>query len=431
MPPAAGQILELLGEKPVFGGDVLARADGFVILVAGAIPGERVRARVTSLEKGYARARVEEILEPSPDRRASPCPQFEGCAGCVYLHVAYPRQAALKAEVVRDALARLARVAWPDPIEVTSGPEFAYRIRARVQVARSGDRVRLGFFRQGSRHVCPLDACPQLSARATDALKDLEGRLGKLPGAVQILDVEVNETVDGRELALNLRLRPGSRPAGFGALGDRSPADTLTYSFGDSEHADVVRGRATLDDRIGSLALRRHVRAFFQGNRYLLEPLVAAALEADPGGPALDLYCGVGLFGLELARRQPDRTVVGVEGSRPAASNAQANARLNRLANAHFLHADVERFLERAGGSAARLVVVDPPRTGLSAPVAAWLVAHPPLCLVYVSCDPATLARDLRKLLAGGYRIDRVRALDLFPDTAHIETVVTLSGPAA
>jgi 23S rRNA (uracil1939-C5)-methyltransferase len=389
---APGQIVELQIEKPAAGGRMIARHEGQVVLVLGAIPGERVRARVEKADKRLAFASTDEVLEPSPDRRD---PGFDIlCGGCLYAHVAYDRQRALKAELIADAFGRLGRIALDAQVAVAPSPEEGYRMRARLHV-RDG---RAGFYREGTHQVCDAAATRQLQAGTLEAVAaavaDAQGA-----GAVAI-GVEVTENVAGDERGLLIELQGG----GFLPIGDPSVADPLRV---------LTEGRAAEGE------LRRRPASFFQGNRFLLPRLVTTVLDAvPPEGDVLDLYAGVGLFAVALAGT--GRTgITAIEGDRAAGADLEANANAYRGA----LEALVGPVEQHLGRRRASTIVVDPPRTGISKAAMAAVAAHGAGRIVYVSCDPATMARDARRLLDAGYRLLSLEGFDLFPTTPHVETV--------
>jgi 23S rRNA (uracil1939-C5)-methyltransferase len=427
---AEGQEVELAIEKPAAGGRMIARHHGEIVLVRGAIPGERVRAWIERAEKRMAYAVTREIVEPSPDRRpAGPDPL---CGGALYAHIRYSRQLAIKSDVIRDAFARLGRHPIEGPVAVAASPEEGYRMRARLHV-RAG---RAGFYREGTHQLCDAAQTRQLADPAVGSVTALAAALERdAPGAVA--SITITENIAGTERAAHLELTgagldvtplerhaAGSGLRGISARG--AAADPLVA--GVPVVTDPVAAiTATSDD--GAM-LGRHAESFFQGNRFLLGALVGAVIAAVPDdGAVVDLYAGVGLFAVALAAAGRS-DVTAVEGDRSSGADLRDNAR----PYASRLEARIQRvedYLASRRLPRTATVVVDPPRTGLSKDAAGGILRHGPARVVYVSCDPATLARDARRLLDAGYRLEALRAFDLFPGTPHVEALAVFTRAGA
>jgi 23S rRNA (uracil1939-C5)-methyltransferase len=400
--PSAGDVVELTIDKAAAGGAMIARLEGQVVFVSGAIPGERVMARVERAGSSLAHARVTDVIEPSPDRRDSFADPL--CGGALYGHIGYPRQLAIKSQVIADTLARIGKIILPDAVSVAPSAEDGYRMRARLHVRGQ----RLGFFREGTHDVCDVRPSRQLLAATCDTLDRLMAAARSL-GVETIREVDLSENLDASERVVHFDATP---PLDVRTLDALEGIEGLTPG-------PFVTDRLTIDGRV--LMLRRHVLAFFQGNRHLLRELVMHVSGLVPERTTVvDLYAGTGLFAVAAAVLR-DASVVAVEGDRYAAHDLEANAAASGRPIA-TTHVDVETFLTGAGSS--ETVIVDPPRTGMSPPALAGMLRLKPRRLVYVSCDVATLARDARALLDAGYRIDRADAFDLFPNTPHVETVV-------
>jgi len=414
---APDQQLSLLIEKPAVGGAMIARADGQVVLVGGAIPGERVTARIDRVAKGVAHATAVAIEDPSPDRR-----EVGGdprCGGSLYAHIAYERQIAIKSQVVADAFARIGHIDIPPP-RVAPSREDGYRMRARLHT-RHG---RIGFFREATHDLCDARATQQLLPSTVDVMSRVGATLGSLRLDV-ISDIDVSENIDASERAIALHAAAAFDPrllAGINAAGgltgvivagaSRSPAllDGAPYVVDALE----VEGRP--------MRLRRHVLSFFQGNRYLLEALATYVIgRVDPGVDVIDLYAGVGLFAVSAAVARGSR-VIAVEGDRFGAGDLKANSEAD--ASIACVHESVESFTRRSAAAPAATLIVDPPRTGMSREAVDGALRLEARRIVYVSCDVATLARDARRFVDGGYRPVSIEAFDLFPNTPHVETVV-------
>ncbi|HYN84203.1 MAG TPA: RsmD family RNA methyltransferase [Pyrinomonadaceae bacterium] len=391
--PREGDSVEVTVERILPGGLGLAHAGGQTILVALSAPGDRARVRVRSRRGTTFFASIEELLAAGPSRVEPPCPYFGRCGGCDFQQLSYAAQLEAKSEIIRDCLRRVARIDPPPAVEVTPSPaEWRYRTRAQWQ--HDPLKRHLGYFERGTHEVCDVAECPVV-------LPPLQARLTNL-----------------RALMSEDELPEGAREfeAVVGGGGEVSLAPPV--GAGDAREQEL---------NVGGERYRFDATCFFQINHSLLGPLVEEATRDAAGARALDLYCGVGLFTLPLARRF--REVTGVEGHRAAARFARRNLSDAGLANARVETAGVGAWLS---SRAARLappdfVLLDPPRAGAEKPVMEVLVRLRPRAVSYVSCDPATLARDLRPLLAAGYTLDSVRAFDLFPQTHHVETVARLS----
>jgi 23S rRNA (uracil1939-C5)-methyltransferase len=416
---AAGQQIALDIDKPAAGGRMIARYEGQVVLVSGAIPGERVRVRIERVGKSVAYGATVAVEDPSPDRRDPYTDPF--CGGCLYAHVAYSRQLTLKAQIIVDACARIGRFTAPLDPSVVSSPDDGYRMRARLHV-REG---RAGFYREGTHVLCDARATRQLLSSSFDAIEALLDRVRSL-GARTVQELELAENVDGSERVIHLALSEGARRPAFKSM--ELPPGTTGVTLGEpaqSTSLTVAGGTPFVTDTIvvdqQSVRLRRHVLAFFQGNRFLLNTLVARVMSAVPRGAALiDLYAGVGLFAAAAAATR-DARVTAVEGDRIAGADLAANA--GRYGGAiEAVHQPVESFVARRRAR-PDVLIVDPPRTGASKAALAGTIALGARAIVYVSCDAATFARDARKLLDAGYTLTRMQAFDLFPNTPHVETV--------
>jgi 23S rRNA (uracil1939-C5)-methyltransferase len=414
----SGEILALTVEKPAAGGAMIARVDGQVILVAGAIPGEHVRARVDRVGKGVAYATTVAVQEASPDRREPFCdPQ---CGGLLYNHIAYPRQLAIKGEVIADAFKRIGRLELPGRVEVAGSREDGYRMRARLHVRGHG----VGFFREGTHDLCDVRATRQLLPATCDVIERLTAAMRSL-GIDSVREIELSENVEASERAVYIdatgsidaraieRLAATDGVTGLGSASGASGSPHVT------DRLNVAEGL--------SVAFERHVQAFFQGNRYLLATLVRHVVTAAAApGRVVDLYAGVGLFAVSVAAVH-GVAVTAVEGDRYAAADLAANA-VSAGVSVGTVHQSVETFVRGAGrrssNGAIATLILDPPRTGLSKEALEGTLRLDAATLIYVSCDAATLARDARKIVDAGYAITRADGFDLFPNTPHVETVV-------
>ncbi len=407
-------LLTLDIEKPAAGGRMLARHNGQVVLVWGAIPGERVQARVERSGKGVVFAETVEVLTPSPDRRDATADWR--CGGNVLAHVAYPRQLQLKADIVRDAFARIGRMPLEAAPEVLGSPEHGYRMRARLHVRGR----RIGFMREGSHDICAVGPTGQMLPATTAWIESAEARL-RADALTGLVSIELAENMPATERACHLELEAGSDPRPFAALATDAVTG-LSAQVLDRRAVETLAGVSSVSDSLGPLQLRRDARAFFQGNRFLLERLVERVVGLVPEGPVVDLYAGVGLFGLSLAATRPGEVTL-VEGDAISGHNLEENAR-PYVDRARVVRTSVEDFLRRPATPGAATFIVDPPRTGMSPAAVSALVRARPRRIVYVSCDVATLARDARLLVDADYTLAGISAVDLFPNTAHVETIV-------
>lgn len=449
----AGAQLELTLEKPVAGGRMLARHDGQVVLVAGAIPGERVRARIERVNKGMAFASTLTVIQPSSARRETVGDPL--CGGTVYAHVAYAEQAAIKREVLRDALRHGGRIEWPGDLPVSSSPEHGYRMRARLHVRKG----RVGFFREGTHDLCDCAGTGQLLPASIEAVRAF---VDATPRAVRdaIDAIELTESIAADERVLHILWAPHPRvnTLPLDEIWRIESVQNLTGISCDDPSTGLARtisGQPWVSDPIDALVrpasaaspsraaarLRRHAASFFQANRYLVPDLVAAVHRAvgdDHRGSIVDLYAGVGLFALTLAARRgaSDPPIVAVEGDPSSARDLAANAETS--SGIQVEHSSVERYLERYASApvfasadiprpSSSTLIVDPPRTGMSKQALDGVLRARAARLVYVSCDVATLSRDLRRMIDAGYRLDHLEAFDLFPNTAHVESLAVLS----
>lgn len=391
--------LELTIDKLVAGGDGLGRFEGVPVFVPRSAPGDRLRVRLTERRPDYGRAEIVEILAPGPGRRSPPCPFFARCGGCDLQHLEDGLQSRLKAAAVQETLERLGGVEWPGEVELVTGEAWGYRLRTQLHVeteepGSGGEeeaagrvrRPRVGYHERGSHQLVAVDRCPILVPELEHLLPSLPGKLGPEPPR----RIDLAAGGDGRVTA----------------------APPLPELPGGEVEIEVAGFRYAYD-----------ARCFFQIHRVLVERLVAAVVGEWEGEAAFDLYGGVGLFALPLARRY--RQVTLVEGDRVAARFARINARRNRARHLEAVAQAVETWVRTLPPAADR-VVVDPPRAGLAKPVRRALLHQRPRRLTYVSCHPAALARDLRAL-GGAYRLESLTLLDLFPQTGHMEVVAQLT----
>jgi 23S rRNA (uracil1939-C5)-methyltransferase len=414
-----GQTLTVTIEKPAVGGRMIARVSGQVVLVSGAVPGERVQIRIDRIGKGVAYGDTLSVEEPSSDRRAPGTDP--SCGGCLYAHIAYARQLQIKSLVIADAFGRIGRLPLSHSVAVAPSPTDGYRMRARLHYRGR----RLGFVREGTHDVCDARATGQLLPATCDVLDRLAADLVRLPeGAAR--EIDIAENVDASERVIHLETSPGAAASMLDLSSPRPGISGLTATAASSGGVRVLAGSAYVTDRLTmdgqrTVTIRRHVLAFFQGNRHLLRDLVTHVTDQIPRGSAtIDLYAGGGLFAIAAAQRRGAR-VTAVEGDRAAAEDLAVNAA--ETGDVTAVHQSVETFV-RSVPTGPDVVILDPPRTGLSRDALQGLLRLRGRRIVYVSCDVATLARDARQLVDAGYAIVRLDGFDLFPNTPHVETVV-------
>jgi 23S rRNA (uracil1939-C5)-methyltransferase len=443
--PSRGDVLELTIDSLAHGGNGVARHDGYVVFVAGAVPGDRVRAVVGKAKKAYAEARAVEIVAPSPDR----VPPLADHPGAPWQVLPYERQLAVKAEQVDDALTRIGRLSGYELEPIVPAVE-TWRYRNKVEYSfgtgENGELV-CGFHAPGRwNDIVPMTDCKLVSERSNAAREqvlafcrrhgltawDRRDHRGFLRNLV------VREARRTGQLQVRLVTSPGKLDVDglIAALDCDGLWWTQTENMGESTQGGetaLLSGAPQLVERLGGLDFLISPEAFFQTNTEMAEQLYGVAVEyaALRGHERVfDLYCGIGTIALSLATRA--RAVIGVEIVEAAVADAIENARLNEIENVAFYAGDIRlamrELVEREGRP--DLAVIDPPRAGLSQKVVRRIVEAGAARVVYVSCNPTTLAPNAAQLVAAGYSLVRVRPVDMFPHTPHIECVALFeAGP--
>lgn len=416
----AGDLVDVTVEKPASGGRMIARHDGEVILVSGAIPGERVTARVSRSGKRVAFAETVTVAERSSDRRGAA--RDLACGGCLYAHIAYPRQVQLKAQLIEDAFVRIGRIPLTERVGVRAAGEQAYRMKARLHVRGT----HAGFYREGTHEWCDPRQTRQLLEASIDAVEAAVRALAA--EKVTTVSVELSENIAADQRALHVdvtssgdlesALTKAVHSAGLTGATARA-ADGATAAAGDPIVTDPLS--ALTESRASVGVLRRHPEAFFQGNRFLIGALASAVLDAVPPGRILDLYAGVGLFAIALAAVERGE-ITAVEGDGVSGRDLERNAApfADRV---RVARSSVEAFVLRRRAGPPQTLIVDPPRTGMSKEAADAIARSRAPRIVYVSCDAPTMARDARRLLDAGYRLTSLQGFDLFPNTPHVESL--------
>ena len=444
-------------EKLIYGGDGLARLPaaldanevhgrGKAVFIPFVLAQEKIEASLTEQKSGFARAKADSITEPSPHRIQPGCQYYTRCGGCHYQHTSYEHQLEIKKEILRESLRRTAKLDLPFDIEVHPSPPWNYRNRSRLQV-RIRPTFAAGYFKMSSHDLLAVEECPissPLINRGIAALWQI-GRAGKVPDGVR--EVEFFANADDTQLLVDVGCAREARRAAIREWAEElrasMPEIAGVVAFREANPGDrkaaapeilVTVGSASLTYKTQRADYRVSAGSFFQTNRHLTDELVQIVTAGQSGKLALDLYAGVGLFSTALAG--DFHHIFSVEPSQ----TSFADLAYNQSSNGEAVQATTEQYLARGAHSERvwkgavlphilnkpDLAVVDPPRSGLGERVARLLTTLGAPRVVYVSCDPATLARDLVPLLADGYRVEQVHLVDLFPQTYHLESVVHL-----
>ncbi len=427
--------LRLSIEKLVYGGDGLAHADGNTVFVPYVLPGEEVRANTKSKKKKLIWAELLEVTSPAKEREKAKCPHFQKCGGCHYQHIPAAEQLRLKKEILRETLSRLGGITWDGAIVEHSAEPFGYRNRAQWAV-RSGMPLALGYFLPESSVIVPIDECPVLSPRLAQTFVRLQdmARSGTLPMGIQ--EIEAFADSADEKIALSVAFEKFPKPAADLASAFREALAQIESLLLLDQKKDrfELTGPGYLMHGAGGYKYRVSHLSFFQVNRFLIEDLLKTVTANAQGELALDLYSGVGFFTLPLAKAF--QRVVSVDANLAATRDLYANADAAGVTiTSHHEHA--EEFLKKTD-ERPDFVILDPPRAGLGAEAAEKLAELGAKEIVYLSCDPSTLARDLAVLTGSPrkpkeitgpsirYEITEMHLFDLFPQTFHIETFVRL-----
>jgi 23S rRNA (uracil1939-C5)-methyltransferase len=424
--------VELTVEKLIYGGDGLARVvsgeRAKTVFVPYVLPGERVEASIVEDKPGFARAALNQVLEPSKLRSSPPCPYYGECGGCHYQHIGYEDQLRFKAEILTETLRRVAKLELPVALQAHASPPLNYRNRTRFHVRANPDFA-IGYFRHGSHDLLPIRECPISSPLINKVLSELWKLAEKQRIPSQIKEIELFANHSDHACLVELYVRESAddiQLRSFAETFSRMVSETVGIaSFRDSRKpeskANSLWGEPKMNYAAAGETYRISAGAFFQTNRHLISRMMELVVAEHKGRLALDLYSGVGLFTLPLARRF--ERVIAVESSSTSAEDLRANAPANVKISAQ----STENYLTSAAGKLRPdLVIADPPRSGLGSVVCRELLKLPAKQLVYVSCDPATLARDLKQFTVGGFNIVEMHLIDLFPQTFHVETCTVL-----
>ncbi len=448
--PRRGDVLELTIDDLAFGGEGVGRADGYVVFVRGGLPGDRLRVKVVETRARYGRAAVEEVLTASPQRVDAPCPYFGRCGGCRLQHLAYEAQLAFKEKQVRDCLERLGAAGAFEVRPIVGAPEaYGYRNKMEFTVTGTAEAPVIGLH-EADRYdvVLDIERCllqsETMNVLLDEVRREVRGhklsiydaaseqgllrfvtlREGRRTGDAMVNLVAATPDLEAlRPAAERLRARVPAAASVVLNVNARKAA----VAVGTEEH--VLAGRDHIVESLGGLRFQVSANSFFQTNTVQAERLFGLVEEAcrlEGRETVIDLYSGTGAISLLLARRC--RRVYGIEVSAAAVADAVRNARANGIENCTFVAGEVRHVLPALvrEGVRAEVVVADPPRAGFHPKALSALAALAPARLVYVSCNPATLARDVGDLLRQGYRLEWVQPVDMFPQTPHIEAVARL-----
>lgn len=385
-----GDLIEVEVVKIVHGGYGLAFAENLTVFVALSAPADKLEVRLREVKGKTAFAEIERVIVPGPNRITPPCPYVGTCGGCDFQQMNYAAQLEAKVGTIRDSLKRIGKVEYEKEIRVVSSPsEFGYRLRAQWHI--DGDTREIGYYERNSRKLVAIEHCPILQPELDQSLQ------------------RVRADFDWSKFWPN-------RGAIDAACGDDATVSLFSeqMDLGDREIVFAAAGE--------KFAFAAHV--FFQGNKFLIEQLIETAIGDVSGASALDLYSGVGLFTLPLARKF--ERVTSVEDYIPSVEFARRNIDNAGLRNVDLIQKPVGRYLAEQSIGELDFVLLDPPRSGTEKKTVLDLIRLSPKIVSYVSCDAAVLARDLRRFLDAGYAIESMTAIDLFPQTHHVETVVRL-----
>ncbi|HEV2224856.1 MAG TPA: 23S rRNA (uracil(1939)-C(5))-methyltransferase RlmD [Candidatus Acidoferrales bacterium] len=425
-------------EKLVYGGEGLAHANGEAVFVPFVLPGEEVEIEAEERKKKFVRGRLTRVVKASPERVDAQCPHFGICGGCDYQHISYEAQLRYKEQILRETLRRLGRIDWTGAITVHASPPWQYRNRAQWKVRPlAGDRAStslsrppgIGYFRAGSSTLCPVEVCPILSPKlfATFEALRIALREGKLPETLREVEAFVDAEDHGVLLNISCTSLPRAAESIAQMLSERIE-DVKSILIQDARGERMsLHGPGFLQYKVAQNSFRVGHMSFFQVNRFLVEEMASVVAAAGTGEVALDLYAGVGLFAISLAKSFT--RVEAVEANPASARDLETNAGLSGktiAARNDSTEAFLAAWKRKRGVATPDAVIADPPRAGIEPEALDKLIEIAPQRIVYVSCDPSTLARDLAKLSAKAYALRELYLFDMFPQTYHIEAIARL-----
>ena len=420
-------------EKLVQGGYGLARQDGRILFVRGVIPGETVEVVVDGSRKLRRETTASRVVKVSPDRVDAPCPVYGECGGCQLQHIGYDAQLRLKREMLLETLDRLGRVELPEvPPIVPSPHEYGSRSVVRFGVLKQGNALALGFHRESSHALVPVTDCLVLPDPLRKIVTELTQRLAGLskpPCRIESIEIRLSSTFGHAVLSFRSQARSKRQAEVLFTIAKGLPgiAGCVVTGAAEVRNARWVEGQEWIAERLDDMVVRISDQSFLQSNGPInraMSDLVIDWTAPRAGLRVLELYAGVGTLGLPLAKR--GAFVTFVEGNKVAMADARRAANGNHVGRCRFRPVSAEAFLDTVKPGEYDVVLADPPRTGLSREVLNGLLQLAAPRILYVSCDPATLARDVARLASHGYRVTRLQAFDMFPQTSHLETVTEL-----
>jgi 23S rRNA (uracil1939-C5)-methyltransferase len=419
---------EVLIEKLVHGGSGLARLDsGQAVFVPGVLPGEQVLVTIRKKRKGVLEASLVSVLTPSKDRIAPPCNGERECTGATWPHIAYPAQLKHKQEILLDTLKKIGGVEPRRLLPILPSPRTDhYRLRTQFNVRMKDDRQRIGFFRQGSYDLIEVNNAFLIHPVIDKVLKNIRALADKLP---LLTELHINATPSGEVHLLLFSEQPFPPMDPFFADLKRTSPEVIGMTGFTGRKKVFTLGRNRLVLEIEGITLKATEGNFFQvnweQNRNMVRTVLAFT-SLTGNETVLDLYCGIGNFALPLAKKA--KSVIGIESGYSAIEDAKANAELNGISNTEFIADDMQKGLKTLiqRKQRAEVIVLDPPRAGATLKTLERVLAFVPQKIVYVSCNPSTLARDLKFFQLFGFRLDRLQPVDMFPYTYHIECVAEM-----
>lgn len=444
--PDVGQIISLNIHGLGSSGEGVGYIDGFTIFVDGALPGETVEAEVVQSKRRYGSARLLSIVKPSPDRVAPPCNLFGSCGGCQVMHLSYPKQLEIKRLKVVEALFRIGKISSIEvPPCIASPSSFSYRNKIQVPVRAGKDGIQIGLYARSSHDLVEMDTCAihcPLGDRVYQKIKVILKNFNILPydpetGEGELRHLLIKTAVHTGEVLVVLVTNQKKSPLLLKIAKEIMACSSAIKGVIHNLHRgtdnvilgpiyQILEGAGSIQENLCGLKFKVSPASFFQVNADQAEFLYLKALEyAELKGDetVLDAYCGVGTLSLIFAKSA--KKVIGVECVREAIEDALQNKRLNNIGNAEFVCASSESFI--ASLSSIDVILLNPPRKGCELLFLEGIGRLQPKRLVYISCDPATLARDLAHLIRFGYRLDEVQPFDMFPQTSHVECIAKLT----